>query len=89
MLPHFDLVVGTSTGGIIALALAVGLNPPEIVDVYVSEMSTIFPRPRSWRPARQLVRPKRGPARGAAMAVEAGGTRNTVRAVRLPEAIHA
>lgn len=39
---HFDLVVGTSTGGLIALALGAGLRPAEIVDFYTSKGPTIF-----------------------------------------------
>ena len=39
---HFDLIVGTSTGGIIALALGAGLTPREILDFYVDERHAIF-----------------------------------------------
>ena len=39
---HFDLIVGTSTGGLIALALGAGLRPAEIVDFYTSKGPTIF-----------------------------------------------
>ena len=39
---HFDLVVGTSTGGLIALALGAGLRPAEIVEFYTSKGPTIF-----------------------------------------------
>lgn len=57
---HFDLVVGTSTGGIIALGLGAGLPPREILEFYVSRKDDIF----SGRFAnlRQLVRPKYKPA---------------------------
>lgn len=44
---HFDLIVGTSTGGIIALGLGMGLSPREIVHFYVSKGSEIFPR-KGW-----------------------------------------
>lgn len=39
---HFDLIAGTSTGGIIALALGLGLSAREIVDFYVREGPRIF-----------------------------------------------
>ena len=41
---HFDLIAGTSTGGIIALALGLGLSPKQIVDFYLEQGSSIFPR---------------------------------------------
>lgn len=40
---HFDLIVGTSTGGIIALGLGVGMRPREIVQFYLQHGSHIFP----------------------------------------------
>jgi patatin-like phospholipase/acyl hydrolase len=58
ILDHFDLVVGTSTGGIVAAALGAGLRPDEIVDMYVSEMRTIFPGPRRLRSTKGLIRSK-------------------------------
>ena len=42
---HFDMIAGTSTGGIIALALAHGLTAREIRDVYVERGGNIFPPP--------------------------------------------
>lgn len=39
---HFDLITGTSTGGIIALGLASGIRPREIVEFYVSKGPSIF-----------------------------------------------
>ncbi len=39
---HFDLITGTSTGGIIALGLAIGMRPREIVEFYVSKGPAIF-----------------------------------------------
>lgn len=39
---HFDLITGTSTGGIIALGLGIGLHPREIVHFYVSQGPAIF-----------------------------------------------
>jgi len=39
---HFDLIAGTSTGGIIAAALALGIEPKTIVDFYVTAGPKIF-----------------------------------------------
>ncbi len=55
---HFDLVVGTSTGGIIAAGLGAGLRPADIVSMYVNGMTTIFPKRARRNPLRSLVRPK-------------------------------
>ncbi|GAA4444186.1 CBASS cGAMP-activated phospholipase [Novipirellula rosea] len=40
---HFDLITGTSTGGIIALGLGIGMRPREIVEFYLSKGPKIFP----------------------------------------------
>lgn len=61
VISHFDLVVGTSTGGIIAAGLGAGVPAREIAELYISEMATIFPGPRRLRSLRQLVRPKYRP----------------------------
>jgi patatin-like phospholipase/acyl hydrolase len=52
VLDHFDLVVGTSTGGIIALGLGAGLSPREILDFYVEQKGRIFANPLGWRKLR-------------------------------------
>ncbi len=39
---HFDLIVGTSTGGIIALGLAIGMKPLDIVEFYINNGKRIF-----------------------------------------------
>lgn len=39
---HFDLIVGTSTGGIIALGLGLGLSPKDLVEFYFNKGSRIF-----------------------------------------------
>lgn len=43
---HFDLITGTSTGGIIALGLASGTRPIDIVKYYVESGPRIFPNQR-------------------------------------------
>jgi patatin-like phospholipase/acyl hydrolase len=40
---YFDLIAGTSTGGIIALALGAGYSAKEILQFYVKEAANIFP----------------------------------------------
>lgn len=56
----FDLIAGTSAGGIIALGLGAGLRPAEIVEHYAGLTNRVFPRsrqarwryiPRAWSPA--------------------------------------
>lgn len=46
---HFDLIAGTSTGGILALGLGLGLRPRELVEFYVEFGPRIFPRRRLYR----------------------------------------
>ncbi len=43
LIDYFDLIAGTSTGGIIALGLASGLRAAEIRDLYVQRGCEIFP----------------------------------------------
>ncbi|MBI4562827.1 MAG: patatin-like phospholipase family protein [Candidatus Rokubacteria bacterium] len=63
---HFDLITGTSTGGIIALALGLGLSAEEIESFYESEGPKIFPSTGILRGVRgvfrQLFAPKHSPA---------------------------
>ena len=40
---HFDLIAGTSTGGILAIGLGLGMPASEMLDFYVKEGGTIFP----------------------------------------------
>jgi len=42
---HFDLIAGTSTGGIIAVALGLGMSPKEIVDFYIRFGPRVFRNP--------------------------------------------
>ncbi|MGQ1840234.1 CBASS cGAMP-activated phospholipase [Kocuria turfanensis] len=55
----FDLIAGTSAGGIVALALGAGLRPAEIVEHYTELVEAVFPasRRRWWRRPRQLSAP--------------------------------
>ena len=57
---HFDLVVGTSTGGVIALGLGLGMSPAEILSIYVEHGDRIFPPARRRRRGicRRLRRPR-------------------------------
>lgn len=42
----FDLIAGTSAGGLIALALGAGMRPAEIVDHYATLTARVFPHGR-------------------------------------------
>jgi uncharacterized protein len=55
---HFDLITGTSTGGIIALGLGLGMRPREIVQFYVSQGPKIFRQTRWWTSLCSLFRRK-------------------------------
>lgn len=52
----FDMIAGTSTGGIIALALAHGMSAREALQIYVDRGSRIFPGLSGWRKWRRLLR---------------------------------
>jgi uncharacterized protein len=58
---YFDLIVGTSTGGIIAIGLGLGLSAREILDFYVERGPAIFAGNPSMRFLRQLGRSKYSP----------------------------
>lgn len=49
LISHFDLVAGTSTGAILAIGLAMGLKPREILDFYEKKGPQIFPKNRKIR----------------------------------------
>lgn len=58
----FDLIAGTSTGGIIALALGLGLRAKEVLGFYERYGPAIFPRKTPWwllGPAKYEVKPLR------------------------------
>lgn len=48
---HFDLIAGTSTGGIIAIALGLGLRPADILGFYTEHGPRIFSNPLRLRSA--------------------------------------
>lgn len=72
LVEHFDLIAGTSTGGLIALALGAGLSPREIVEFYVLRAAQIFPRRAG---VGQLWRSKHSPEALRAALVEVLGDR--------------
>ena len=43
---YFDMIAGTSTGGIIALGIALGMSSASILKLYEDHGALIFPRPR-------------------------------------------
>jgi predicted acylesterase/phospholipase RssA len=59
VIDHFDLIAGTSAGGIIALGLGAGLRPAEIVERYSDLAERVFPRSRQskWRYPRRVWSP--------------------------------
>jgi len=54
---HFDLIAGTSTGGIIALGLGLGFSAEAIKNLYLEKAETIFPS-TFFSATRQWVSPK-------------------------------
>ena len=66
LVEYFDLITGTSTGGIIAIGLAMGATANEILDFYGRRGAEIFPRTggaSGWfRRFCKLYRPKFSPA---------------------------
>jgi len=46
---YFDLIVGTSTGGIIALALGLDIPAGEILGLYQEMGPNVFKKPETWR----------------------------------------
>jgi patatin-like phospholipase/acyl hydrolase len=55
---HFDLIAGTSTGGLIALGLGAGMRPREIVEFYLTDAPAIFADRTKLKGIRRLWAPK-------------------------------
>ena len=55
---YFDLIAGTSTGGIVALAIGLGFKATEIVGFYETYGPKIFGGWRSWKAIKHLVSTK-------------------------------
>lgn len=45
---YFDMICGTSTGGLIALALSLGISAEDISKIYLENGSAIFPNTPRW-----------------------------------------
>jgi uncharacterized protein len=70
---HFDLIAGTSTGGIIALGLAIGMRPWDIVEFYSKHGPRIFPDAQRPKWLRRLRGPRYNPGPLRAALAEAFG----------------
>ena len=46
---YFDLVCGTSTGGIIAIGIALGMTAKDILKLYQENAKIIFPHKSLWQ----------------------------------------
>lgn len=53
---HFDMIAGTSTGGIIALALAHGMTAQQALQIYMERGERIFPTLKGWRKWARVLR---------------------------------
>jgi uncharacterized protein len=62
LVDHFDLIAGTSTGGILAIGLGAGLRAAQMLKFYEDRGPKIFPltsvKGKLWYGLRSLVRPK-------------------------------
>jgi predicted acylesterase/phospholipase RssA len=74
---HFDLIAGTSAGGILALSLGAGLRPAEIVENYTVLIERVFPGARRarWRYLPRAMRPAYSGAALREVLAEVLGTR--------------
>lgn len=52
----FDMICGTSTGGLIALALSIGKSTDELIAIYKENASIIFPHAKNFAKIRGLIK---------------------------------
>ena len=57
---HFDLIAGTSTGAIVALAVALGISPNRIKELYKNKAHKIF-TPKTFLASEKLAGLRKGP----------------------------
>jgi hypothetical protein len=72
---YFDLIVGTSTGGIIAIGLGLGLSAKQILDFYTRHGPRIFAGNRRVRSVRRVARAKYDPEPLKAALIDVFGDR--------------
>ncbi len=77
---HFDLIVGTSTGGLVALGLGAGLRAGDLVEFYMSEGPRVFGHERGR--VRNAWQAKHGPDRLRSALVGVFGDRTLGSSVR-------
>lgn len=89
---HFDLIVGTSTGGLIAIAIGLGNSVASIRDFYKKNGPTIFPSGTyrwTWRCAKQIVYPKHDSAVLERLIKQCVGEERTIGDSRRPLVVNA
>jgi len=72
---HFDLIAGTSTGGIIALGLGLGMTPRQVLEFYTDHGPRVFRDGSRLRGVRHLLRAKYAAAPLRAALTEVFGQR--------------
>lgn len=89
---HFDLIVGTSTGGLIAIAIGLGNSVGSIRDFYKTNGPAIFPAgkiPRRWQFWKQIGYPKHDEAALETLIKQCVGAERTIGDSRRPLVVNA